>query len=891
MKKFITPTYNFTPGASGVGSVNLSGVTGFNVKNLVSIINQTKGVVIYATGSQSLKYTNVTGTTVTLFADTSSMSAGDALQVIYEDNAAQPVQAVLVDKYGNEVDQLATYSGGTAIGNSVHRFSDNFVVAGPDLTVWDQSWTSQGSSFVTKGGEGNGSAFLKISMCPYTLNSEYVLTSKETFKFPAVLGFGYSASQRVIGTEFEFGIAGCDSNGNIEYIPAKPSVSLPATFTVTSNVATIIFPTNHPFKGLDRINVYGNTDNRLNVGPVVVTVVDNLTITFPIILANATYSCNGFIGFADPLGDVKNSAGLVIGDNTTVTQMQLYSRRNGASYRFANVTTNTSVATTLGSSNFTETFNSSNNIELIPSPDDFLAISRASDSIASPQIPVRFSQGVPDEEKQYKIYVRAKNSPRLPRPVAKIVSAVKTASTTATITTDVPHGLTTTSRITIYGIRDVANFPNLSSTTQVLAIVSPTVFTVTMGPTATATSAGGRVDSCDANTVITGGNFPNVFSISRTNNLLSINLNTTTSSVAQGETIHLYGCDATSMGLYDGAYLVRRIVGSTIIVDSVGPNFTAINCGGSILKRTDFRLHFVRLNDYLRTTVEVSSNGAGDSSKGIPVSGTVAVSSVSGTVQTYATGGYLDGFNTPPSVVPNGGYIDSISSSVNIFDSANNVIEGFGVGGNFSTGTNISGSFSPEFSGYAKFFVDISTFSGAGRIKVILQQQVYYGTFWRDVYAFEGMTSMNLYASPILPLLSTSYRLVVIVPTGVTCNLSIYYNKANHADSQLTSQKTYLTGDINLNSSGSLGDGLYTEDCNNFFLSANVVSQSSAATLAMEFSMNNIDWFTAPGTVATVAGVVVALKVENQSWNFARVKVVTGGTSVVFKEVILRGTK
>ena len=277
MKKFITPTYTFTPGASGVGSVNLSGITGFNVKNLVSIINQTKGVVIYATGSQSLKYTNVTGTTVTLFADTSTMSAGDTLQVIYEDNTAQPVEAILVDKYGNEVNQLATYAGGTAIGNSVHKFSDGFVLAAPDLTVWDQQWINQGSSFVAKGGEANGSGFLKISMCPYTLNSEYILTSKETFKFPVVLGFGYSASQRVLGTEFEFGIAGTDENGNIEYITAKPDVALPATISVSSNAATIVFPTNHSFKGLDRVVIHGNSDNRINVGPVIVTVVDQFT--------------------------------------------------------------------------------------------------------------------------------------------------------------------------------------------------------------------------------------------------------------------------------------------------------------------------------------------------------------------------------------------------------------------------------------------------------------------------------------------------------------------------------------------------------------------------------------------------------------------------------------
>ena len=84
MKSFIAPSYTFTPGASGVGSVNLSGISGFDVKYLVSIINQTRGEIIYSTASATLKFTNVTGTTVTLFKDTSAMNASDVLQVIYE---------------------------------------------------------------------------------------------------------------------------------------------------------------------------------------------------------------------------------------------------------------------------------------------------------------------------------------------------------------------------------------------------------------------------------------------------------------------------------------------------------------------------------------------------------------------------------------------------------------------------------------------------------------------------------------------------------------------------------------------------------------------------------------------------------------------------------------
>jgi hypothetical protein len=85
MKSFLAPTYTFTPGASGVGTVNLSGIAGFNIKFLVAIINQTRGVTIYATGSTATRYTALAGTTLTLAADTADHSASDVLQVIYEE--------------------------------------------------------------------------------------------------------------------------------------------------------------------------------------------------------------------------------------------------------------------------------------------------------------------------------------------------------------------------------------------------------------------------------------------------------------------------------------------------------------------------------------------------------------------------------------------------------------------------------------------------------------------------------------------------------------------------------------------------------------------------------------------------------------------------------------
>jgi hypothetical protein len=86
MKDFLPTNCTFTPGTSGVGTVTLN-INNFDSKRLVAIINQTRGVVIYSTGSVDLRYSSISGNTLTLFFDTSAQNANDILQVIYNSDA------------------------------------------------------------------------------------------------------------------------------------------------------------------------------------------------------------------------------------------------------------------------------------------------------------------------------------------------------------------------------------------------------------------------------------------------------------------------------------------------------------------------------------------------------------------------------------------------------------------------------------------------------------------------------------------------------------------------------------------------------------------------------------------------------------------------------------
>jgi hypothetical protein len=99
-KQFVTPTYTFTPGASGVGTLDLSGVAAFDIRRLVAVINQTRGVVIYATGSAATRYTAIAGSVLTLNVDTATHNAADVLQVIY-DQADDTLVAINAQLDGN----------------------------------------------------------------------------------------------------------------------------------------------------------------------------------------------------------------------------------------------------------------------------------------------------------------------------------------------------------------------------------------------------------------------------------------------------------------------------------------------------------------------------------------------------------------------------------------------------------------------------------------------------------------------------------------------------------------------------------------------------------------------------------------------------------------------
>jgi hypothetical protein len=238
------------------------------------------------------------------------------------------------------------------------------------------------------------------------------------------------------------------------------------------------------------------------------------------------------------------------------------------------------------------------------------------------------TQVIPDPTKEYTLRFRMTNVDSLPVPVGKITSAAKSGTTTATITTESPHGLTTGDVINIYGIGDTTNFPNVTSGLFVSTVPTSTTFTVTIAGAVTATSAGGFVSRQQGSLGIQGVQATVALQASSTSTQLTL-VGSASWALTIGDYVNVYGLRDRSTGAdlgFDGAYKVVNQVTSALTLEpltgtTLPAPLTLTNTGGAVIKRTDARISFVRIFDYLRERVELMARPSGDASGAVTITG------------------------------------------------------------------------------------------------------------------------------------------------------------------------------------------------------------------------------------------------------------------------------
>lgn len=528
--------------------------------------------------------------------------------------------------------------------NITTKFREAFEVYSPasPSSPWVESKAS--GDLILIDGNAMAASYLVISKSPWNAGTVSAVETKARFSMPIEVSLGLHMSQRVVGQEFSVELA------DDATIPVDGDIAI-STMTHGNALLTITTATAHGLAPGKRFQIRDCADNRFNYPSLVVASIPTPTQftatagpsgNLPNITATVT---GGFVSPRPSLGYATNGTSMVF-ENATATNASFYIRSeagdalpSGTALGNHSVTILTTASVQAVNTAYAYAFQPTDEYRLTLQADRVQWSNVAIDAVTQSASLVNRNQVVPDPSATYKLRIRASNAQDLSRPVGKIISAVKSGTTTATITLDRDHGLATGALVTVYGIRDqaAAAFPNIATATAITGVPAANQIQIVIGTGTANTSYGGFVS------VVNGGNLPSalgaVAQVAQSATLATL-ADGTRQLVLQGSAN--WAAPATTIGDYvevigvrdnttgadlgvDGAWKIATVGASFLSLVPADPtmalpaDFATINCGGGLIKRTDLRLSFIRIFDFERERVEMLPRPSGDIASATPV--------------------------------------------------------------------------------------------------------------------------------------------------------------------------------------------------------------------------------------------------------------------------------
>jgi len=849
--KQIIQTYTFSASAKTVTFTELDSIA---LERILLITNTTRNIIIYNFADPT-KGGTIETNVLTLATSTAGMADTDKLNIVYD-----------------EAPRDITYER-NVVGTQRSFFKDgiNTSIAQPDSSIWDMTRDSS-THIVNTGGGSNGSAYIRISLDPFLQDSGVTLTAKKQFTMPVRASFGVSSSIRSSQTETFFGMVGCDVNGTIAYNSTVSDQTLAAqTVTIASNIATFTL-VNHGFVAGDVISIFNitassGTPTFLNIPVAVVTIGSKDTFTVGTGIGTASVPITGgTVRLLDPLYYAKNGVGFNF-NSATATSSNIIGRRDGVkSRRLSAQTVGTITSAQTLTDSFSDAWDSTTNYELVLTNDETTFRSYPAASTAGVSSTHKLTQQTPDDSIYYKPYIRARNLPSMSKPFARITSISKSGTTTATITFDAAHGLLQNDTFGIYGVLNGTDFPS-ASTYAVASVTSSTVITAVIGTTTpTTTSTGGFGYVINNNATNSSPIVNSIQSITRTSNVLSVVGVNTWSGVSVGDYVNLYGMTGTGASAYEGAYKVLRLNTTTLELQSTGSDFTIIATGGGVLRRTDVRIHFVRVTDFTKNITEIYGG------KGSTVDANNAVSVVVASSITQSSGSNA----TTWSAAGWGGFLvnDVTSAAITTTTNSSTITPG---------SLNNVGTYAHSFS------VSVTAVSGTTpTMDVGVEESPDAGTTWVRIYDFPRNTATGVYYSPqILATWGTRYRYVRTV-SGTTPSFTHAINRIQFSTNPQFFREFHDRTIIPTTLS-STTPTYFVDGCFNISLVvyAGTVT-TTAAGYQLEGSENNTDWYSI-GSAVTPASTVTSVTFNaNTTPKFIRVRISSAGVAITGHYVVIK---
>ncbi len=813
----------------------------------------------------------------------SGSSGGDTQTIatpVTDASSAQVVTGALIGKdsrLGTTYNQVeATPNGALEVNatNIVTKFREAFETYTPGVKWTEVKGTGD---LIYLDGNTSSASYLVISKSPFNTGTESSIETLDNFKMPLELSTGLSLSQRTLGQEFAIDIVDTDT-------PLADVADLAiASLSQTTTVLTVNTVLPHNYTVGKSIGIRGVLDSRYNYPALVVSAIPSPTQflatagpfgTLPS-LTLGTRSSEGFVYFRERMGRANNGISQVF-ENATATNTSFYIRsEKGDALPSGTVAGNQSA--TIASTASAQLVNLPYSYAFIPTSE--FRMSMQADRTQWYDIPIDNigqstnrlirTQVCPNPDKLYKLRFRAINDKALSVPVAQIVSAVKTGTTTATINTDIAHNLTTTDYVNIYGVRDqvATAFPNLAVATQVASIVSPTSFTIVIGTAATVTSYGGYVARVQGGNLMSGlGAIAQVGATATVvNSVLSFVGNVAWAGLLIGDTVELYGVRANLTGAdlgLNGTWRIRNIVTTTLELEAVGwtpPVTLALtNCGGGVIKRTDLRISFVRLFDYDRLRIEALNRPSGDSAGGMPVN-----IQASATLSTTMSGVWNTGISVPLIVA------DVASAAL--------------------TTTTTTAAITPASGGAYEVNIPVTVVTGTNpTLDVTIEESDDTGTNWYPVYSFPRITATGIYRSPKITLTGNRLRYVQTV-SGTTPSFTRAINRLQH-QIQVPEFRQLINRTIVLTTLNSVTPNLVGGNTKNVQL---IVNTGAGATVEAQVQLegsddNGVTWVAIDTPLTTVLSSTVQKTVLDINYGLYRARVSSAGTGVTMGYVLVK---
>lgn len=761
-------------------------------------------------------------------------------------------------------------------------------------------------------GNAVASSYLVISKDPLSADTETVVESVANFQMPFELAVGLHASQRTLGQELAVEVVSTE-----DPLPAIPDVAI-STMSQSTTTLSITTAAPHGLVPGMRFGVKNCLDSRMNYAALVVATVPTPTTLTATAGPNGTIPSltvgpftSGTVYARTSMGRAPNGTSMIL-EQVNVTQASFYVRSesgdalpSGTANGNHSATINTTASVSALGAAGAYAFQPATEYRLVPMVDAIQWYDTAVDNAGQGTNRHKRTQVVPNAIKDYKVRFRAKNLGGLTRPVAQIVSAAKTGTTTATIVTDVPHGLTVNDIIHVAGIRDTTNFPNTASL-AVASVVDATTFTTVIGGAVTATSYGGFVARQNGGQSQQGLIGQTIQTVQRTSNVVTLTLNTTLTGLTIGDYVNIVGvrdnATGASLGL-DGPYRVRDAFSTTIVLEPIGTGPTGIdigatNCGGAVLKRTDLRISFVRVLEFDRLRIEAAPRPAGDASTALPVAinTTVTVSqATASSLNVQAVGSAAEDAAASANPVITGGVVRTAAAPATLVagDAARLTLTAAGalavcfgapvsgaeVASAARTTSGNSGTISVPTGGALSGLIVVSAQSGTTpTLDITLEESFDNGTTWHQVWAaprFAGATG-----NVVIPaMLICGLRRWVWTIGGTTPSFTFAINTNQLSIPAPIMRKMFdrtanvLNGTVSTPTASLLITG-----CKIVTAKVLIGAATTPATYQIQVSDDNVNWVNVGAATPAVANSMVTFSVADLAADWARVIVTSGAT-------------